>query len=125
MNFWDFFWLLLCSYLFIAYLMVMFQIIADIYRDPHLSGWSKALWTIALIIAPFLSALIYLIARGHGMNQRQTQAARQAKADTDHYIQTVANQPNPTQQVTSAKALLDDGAITQTEYDGLKAKALA
>jgi hypothetical protein len=125
MNFWDFFWLLLCSYLFIAYLMVMFQIIADIYRDPHLSGWSKALWTIALIIAPFLSALIYLIARGHGMNQRQTEAAEQAKADTDHYIQTVANQPNPTQQVASAKALLDNGAITQTEYDGLKAKALA
>ncbi|MCW2803356.1 MAG: hypothetical protein JWN06_1573 [Propionibacteriaceae bacterium] len=125
MNFWDFFWLLLCSYLFIAYLMVMFQIIADIYRDPHLSGWSKALWTIALIIAPFLSALIYLIARGHGMNQRQTEAAQQAEADTDHYIQTVANQPNPTQQVASAKALLDNGAITQTEYDGLKAKALA
>jgi hypothetical protein len=125
MNFWDFFWLLLCSYVFIAYLMVMFQIIADIYRDPHLGGWSKALWTIALIIAPFLSALIYLIARGHGMNQRQTTAARQANADTDHYIQTVANQPNPTQQVASAKALLDNGAITQTEYDGLKAKALA
>jgi hypothetical protein len=125
MNFWDFFWFLLCSYVLIAYLMVMFQIIADIYRDPHLGGWSKALWTIALIIAPFLSALIYLIARGHGMNQRQTQAARQAKADTDHYIQTVANRPNPTQQVTSAKALLDNGAITQTEYDGLKAKALA
>jgi hypothetical protein len=63
-NFWDFFWLLVWSFFFVMYLMVLFQIIRDLFRDRDLSGWLKALWIIALVFAPFLSALIYLIARG-------------------------------------------------------------
>ena len=71
MNFWDFFWLLIWSYLFVACLVVLFHIAADLFRDPELGGFAKALWIIALIVAPILVALIYLIARGRGMAERQ------------------------------------------------------
>ena len=125
MSFWDFFWLLIWSYLFVAYLVVLFHIAADIFRDPELGGFSKALWIIGLIVAPVLVALIYLIARGRGMAERQVSAARQARAETDRYIQYVASNPSSADQIASAKALRDDGTITEDEYERLKAKALA
>ena len=71
MDFWDFFWLLVWSFFFVCYLMVLFQVIGDLFRDKDLSGWWKALWIIFLIIFPFLALLIYLIARGRGMAERQ------------------------------------------------------
>jgi hypothetical protein len=125
MDFWDVFWLLIWTYVFVAYLVVLFRIIGDVFRDPELGGFAKALWVIGLIVVPVLLALIYLIARGRGMAERQAGAARQAQAETDKYIQSVAGQSNPAEQVASAKALLDDGAITQGEYEQLKVKALA
>jgi hypothetical protein len=105
--------------------MILFQIIGDLFRDKELSGWWKALWIIALIIVPFLSALIYLIARGRGMAERQAGEVRQAQAATDSYIQEVAGRSNPADQIATAKNLLDQGTITQTEFDKLKAAALA
>ena len=125
MNFWDFFWLLIWSYVILAYLMLLFQIIADVFRDRELGGFAKALWMVALILVPFLSALIYLIARGRGMAERQAGAARQAQAETEQYIQSVAAAPTSADQIASAKALLDDGTISQGEYERLKVKALA
>jgi hypothetical protein len=125
MSFWDFFWLLFWTYIFVAYLMLLFHIIADVFRDRDLGGFAKALWMIFLILVPFLSALIYLIARGREMAERQTQAARQAQAETEQYIQSVASTPNSADQIASAKALLDDGTITPAEYEQLKEKALA
>jgi hypothetical protein len=125
MSFWDFFWLLIWTYIFVAYLMLLFHIFGDVFRDRDLGGFAKALWVIFLIVAPFLSALIYLIARGHGMAERQAGAARQAQAETEQYIQSVASTPNSADQIASAKALLDDGTINQGEYDRLKEKALA
>ena len=125
MRFWDFLWLLVWSYLFVAYLVVLFHIAADIFKDPELGGFSKALWIIGLIVAPVLVALIYLIARGRGMAERQISAAQKARAETDRYIQYVAATPSSADQIASAKALLNDGTITQTEYERLKAKALA
>ncbi|HWI01802.1 MAG TPA: hypothetical protein VNT27_15860 [Propionibacteriaceae bacterium] len=125
MGFWDFIWLLIWSYCFVAYLMLLFKIIGDIFRDPDLGGFAKALWVIGLILVPFLVALIYLIARGSGMAERQVGAARQARAETDQYIQSVAGASNPADQIASAKALLDSQAITPHEYERLKAKALA
>lgn len=125
MSFWDFFWLLIWTYLIVAYLMLLFRIIVDVFRDPELGGFAKALWMIALIVVPFLSALIYLIARGRGMAERQAGEVRQAQAETEKYIQSVASTPNSADQIASAKVLLDDGTITQVEYDRLKEKALA
>jgi UPF0716 family protein affecting phage T7 exclusion len=125
-SFWDFFWLLVWTFFFVMYLMVLFQIIADLFRDRDLSGWWKALWIIFLIIFPFLAAIIYLIARGRSMAERQAGEMRQAQAATDQYIKSVAAQgSSPADQIASAKSLLDSGAITQQEFEQLKAKALA
>jgi hypothetical protein len=125
MDFWDFFRLLIWSYLLVAYLVVLIHIATDLFRDPEVGGFAKALWIIGLIVAPLLVALIYLIARGRGMAVRQADAARRARAETDRYIQYVAAKPSSTDQIVSAKALLNDGTITQSEYERLRAKALA
>jgi ABC-type multidrug transport system fused ATPase/permease subunit len=124
-SFWDFFWLLIWTFVFVCFLMVLFQIIIDLFRDRDLSGWWKALWVIFLIIFPFLAALIYLIARGKGMAERRAGEMQRAQASTDQYIQSVASRSNPAEQIASAKSLLDSGAITQEEFDKLKQKALA
>ena len=125
MDFWDFFWLLVWSFFFVCYLMVLFQVIADLFRDRELSGWWKALWIIFLIIFPFLTLIIYLIARGRGMAERQAGEVRKAQVATDQYIQSVAGRSNPAEQIASAKNLLDSGTITQEEFEKLKQKALA
>jgi hypothetical protein len=124
-DFWDFFWLLVWSFFFVMYLMLLFQIIGDLFRDRDLGGFAKALWIVGLIVAPFLIALIYLIARGKGMAERQLGAVQRARANTDQYIQSVAGTSSPADQIASAKALLDQQAITPAEYERLKAKALA
>jgi type VI protein secretion system component VasK len=124
-SFWDFFWLLIWTFVFVCYLMVLFQIIIDLFRDKDLSGWWKALWIIFLIIFPFLAALIYLIARGKGMAERRAGEMQQAQVATDQYIQSVAGRSNPADQIASAKSLLDSGAISQEEFEKLKQKALA
>jgi hypothetical protein len=125
MDFGDFFWLLIWSFFFVFYLMILFQIIGDLFRDKELSGWWKALWIVALIVVPFLSALIYLIARGRGMAERQAGEVRRAEAATDSHIQQVVGRGNPAEEIATAKGLLDSGTITSAEFDQLKAAALA
>ena len=124
-SFWDFLWLLFWTYVLIAYLVLLFRIFGDLFRDPDLGGFAKVLWTIGLILFPFLIAFIYLIARGKGMAERQMGAARQAQADTDQYIKSVAGTTSAADQIASAKTLLDNGSINQAEFEQLKAKALA
>ncbi|MGC5166614.1 SHOCT domain-containing protein [Luteimicrobium sp. DT211] len=124
MSFWNYFWLVVEIFFFFAYLVVLFMIISDLFRDHKLSGWWKALWVICLIIFPLITALVYVIARGNGMAQRQVQAQQQAKAVTDGYIRDVAG-ASPADQIATAKQLLDSGAIDQAEFDKLKAAALA
>ena len=125
MSFGDFIWFLLWSYLFVAYLMVMFQIISDLFRDHELNGFAKALWFIALIFLPVVAAIVYLIARGRQMAERQLNRMQRAQGETEQYIQSVAGHPSPADQIASGKALLDAGTITQAEFDALKSKALA
>ncbi len=123
-DFWSFIWLVIWIFCFTAYLMILFHIIGDLFRDRELSGWWKALWIIALIFLPFLTALIYIIARGRSMTERQVAAMKQAKSQTDQYIREVAGK-SATEQISEAKALLDSGTITQDEFQNLKTKALA
>ena len=125
MDFGDFLWLLIWSFFFVCFLMLLFQIFGDLFRDPDLGGGAKALWVIGLILFPWLMILIYLIARGKGMAERHAAALRGARQSTDEYIQSVAARSAPADQIASAKALLDSGTITQAEFDQLKAKALA
>ncbi|MFI7062385.1 SHOCT domain-containing protein [Kribbella sp. NPDC050124] len=127
MSFWDVVWFIVISFAFVAYLMMLFWIFADLFRDHATSGWVKAIWIVALIIAPLLTALIYLIARGRGMAERTARDAAENQQRQAEYIRQVAGQssgPSPTDQISQAKSLLDSGAITQAEYDTLKAKAL-
>jgi len=123
-NFWDLMWLIASTFLFIAYLMVLFQIIVDLFRDSELGGFSKAIWIIFFILLPLLTALVYIVARGRGMADRQRAALQRAKSDTDSYIRQVAGK-SPAEQIVDAKALLDAGTIDAQEFAKLKAKALA
>ena len=117
-SFWFFIW--------IAALMVWFRCLFDLFRDKSLSGWAKAGWSVLLIFVPWVGALIYLIARGRSMTERQMAEVAEMKAAQDQYIQEVAGtKANPAAQIADAKSLLDSGAISQTEFDALKAKALA
>jgi len=117
-SFWFFIW--------IAALFVWFRCLFDLFGDKSLSGWGKAGWCVLLIFVPWVGALIYLIARGRSMTERQMAAAADLQAQQEQYIQQVAGSgKSPADQITDAKALLDSGPITQAEFDGLKAKALA
>ncbi|MCB8956441.1 MAG: PLDc N-terminal domain-containing protein [Nocardioides sp.] len=107
-----------------AYLMVLFQILTDMFRDHELSGWWKAVWVLFLIFFPILTALVYLIARGRGMAERQVSAIKSMQADQEAYIRSVTTGASPADQIAQAKSLLDSGAISQAEFDSLKAKAL-
>jgi predicted ferric reductase len=123
-NFWDLVWLLVSTFVFVAYLLVLFHIVVDLFRDTELGGFAKAMWVIGLIFVPVLTSLVYLVARGSGMAKRQQEALRKAKAQTDSYIRDVAGK-SPAEQIADAKSLLDAGTITAEEFARLKAKALA
>ena len=123
-QFWNTEFPILSAFIFLAYLLVLFQVIVDLCRDTELSGFFKVLWLIGLIFLPFLTAFVYIIARGRGMAERQRAAAQRAKADTDAYIREVAGK-SPADQIATAKALLDAGAINKEEFERLKQKALA
>ena len=110
--------------IFIACIWIFITIITDVFRDPGLNGGAKALWVLFLVFLPFLAAFIYLIARGRSMNERRVAEMKDAQAAQNSYIREVAGS-SPTAEIESAKKLLDSGAITQAEFDGLKAKALA
>jgi hypothetical protein len=125
-SFWDFllwsFWI----FIWISALFVWIRCLFDLFSDHTLSGWGKAGWALLLVCLPWLGALIYLIARGRSMNQRQEAALAHAQAAQERYIQQVAGKSaSPAEQIAHAKALLDRGTITQAEFDALKAKALA
>jgi Short C-terminal domain len=122
-NFWDLMWLILSTFVFVAYLLILFQIVADLFRDSELGGGSKALWLIGLIFVPMLTALVYVITRGTGMANRQRAAIERSKSEAESYIRQVAGK-SPAEQIADAKALLDAGTITQDEFAKLKAKAL-
>ncbi len=121
----DLIWWFLWVFVFVAYLFARFAVIGDLFRDHELSGWWKAVWIIFLIFVPFLTMLVYLIARGNGMAKRGAAEARQVQAAQDSYIKSVAGGSSATDEIAKAKALLDAGTITQAEFDALKAKALS
>lgn len=123
-NFWDVLYLIASSFLFVAYLIILFHIVVDLFRDSKLAGGYKALWLIGLLLVPFLTALVYVLARGKGMAERQSSALQRAKSDTEAYIREVAGK-SPAEQIADAKALLEAGTINQGEFERLKEKALA
>jgi len=126
MSFWDIVWFIIISFAFVAYLMVLFAIVGDLFRDSETSGVAKAIWIFCLIFFPFITALVYFIVRGQGMASRAARQATTVKAAQDDYIRQVAGGgASPAEQIAKAKELLDTGAISQQEFDALKAKALS
>ena len=116
-------------FIFVAYLMALFWIFSDIFRSHDIGGVAKTLWVVFVVVLPLLGMLVYLIARGGGMTDRTVESQRRMQAAQDDYIRSVASSGggggSPADQIASAKSLLDSGAITQAEFDRLKAKALA
>ncbi|WP_330231616.1 SHOCT domain-containing protein [Nocardia sp. NBC_00508] len=123
-GFWDFFWFIFVTFAFVAYLTVLFSIITDLFRDHQSSGLAKAVWIFFLFFVPFLTALIYVIVKNEGMTRRSMAAAQHVKQAQDNYIRDVAGK-SPAQSIAEAKALLDSGAITEEEFQAIKAKTLA
>jgi Phospholipase_D-nuclease N-terminal len=126
MSFWDIIWFIIVSFAFIAYLMVMFSIIGDLFRDESASGLAKAVWIVALIVLPFLTSVVYLITRGSGMAERSLRTAQANQEATDAYVRQVAGSgsTSPTDEIAKGKALLDSGAISAQEFSALKARVL-
>lgn len=120
----DLIWWFLWAFVFFTYLMALFAVIGDLFRDPELSGGWKAVWIVLLIFVPFLTLFVYLIARGKGMSQRAAAQAKEYQAAQDSYIKSVAG-ASPAEEIAKAKSLLDSGAITQAEFESIKAKALS
>ena len=120
----DVMWTMLVFFAWVIWFWLLITIFADIFRRHDIGGGTKALWTIFVIVLPFLGVLIYLIGQSKGMAERNMQNARAQQQQTDEYIRSVA-QTDPAEQIAKAKQLLDSGAISSAEFDALKQKALA
>ncbi|MDQ0734481.1 SHOCT domain-containing protein [Arthrobacter agilis] len=120
-NFWDIVWWLICLYAFFGYLFALFTVIGDVFRDRELNGWGKAVWLLALVLVPFLTVLVYLIARGQGITERSQASNRQRQEANEAYIRRIAIS-SPSDEITKAKGLLDSGTITASEFDAIKSK---
>ncbi len=114
-----------CGFLRFAYLILLFQIFVDLFRDDSLNGWAKAGWIFFLLFVPYLTALVYVIARGSGMAARSARRASESEGQAAAYIRRTAGTQNAAEQISSAKSLLDEGLITNDEFGRLKEKALA
>lgn len=124
MPVWDVFWLIIMSFAFAAYLILLFWIFTDLFRDRGTSGWVKAVWVVFMFVLPLLTSLVYLIVRGGGMAQRSARAAKETEEAQNAYIKEVAG-TNTATQIADAKRLLDEGTITAQEFEQLKSRALA
>src|SRR6476619_5292017 len=123
--FMDIFWSMLIFFVWVLWIWMMVMILMDVFGRHDVGGWSKAGWAFFLIILPFLGAFIYLIAEGKGMAERRAKDVQGQKTEFDTYVKSVAAAGGSAAEIEKAKALLDSGAITQAEFDALKAKALA
>ena len=126
-SFADIFWSVLWFFFLFIWLLILFHILTDLFRDPSASGVEKTLWVLFLVFLPFLAVFIYLIVRGKGMAERSAARQQQAQQEFDGYVRNVAatGEAPAAEQIARAKELLDTGAINQAEFDRLKAKALA
>jgi hypothetical protein len=116
-------WTMLVFFAWVIWFWLLITVLMDVFRRHDTSGWGKAGWVIFVIILPFIGVLVYLIAESKGMAERNMAAAQTAQAQTDDYIRSVAAS-DPASQIAQAKELLDSGAISASEYDAIKQKAL-
>ena len=119
------FWSMLWFFLFFIWIWLLIVVFADIFRSPDLGGWGKALWTIFIIVLPYLGVFIYLIARGHKMQEHAMKEAQAQEYATQEYIRNVAGgSKSPADEVARLVDLRDRVVITEQEFQAAKAKAL-
>ena len=118
------FWWMLMFFLFIVWIFILFQVIIDIFRSHDMHGGAKALWLIFIIFLPFLGVLVYLIARGHKMQEHQLQAAQQQKQDFDAYVKQTAGSGSTADELAKLADLKAKGTISDADYEAAKAKVL-
>src|SRR5215216_3935973 len=119
-------WTMVVFFVWVAWFMLLFRVIGDIFRRRDIGGGSKTLWLIFVIVLPFLGVFVYLIAQNDGMVQRQMEQAQAQREQMDDYVRSVApSGGGAAAEIEKAKALLDSGAISQSEFDAIKSKALA
>jgi hypothetical protein len=119
----DVFWSMLIFFCWVIWIWVVITVLIDVFRRDDISGWIKAIWVIFVVILPWLGVLIYLIVEHKGMQERSVRQAQEQKQAFDSYVRDAAG--GSAGEIAKAKELLDSGAITQPEYEQLKAKALA
>jgi hypothetical protein len=112
-------------FFFVVWIWILITILSDLFRDHEISGWAKAAWVLFLVFIPFLTALIYLIARGEGMRDRTIKAQADAKKHFDEYVREQAHAPSPADELHKLAELKDKGALSQEEFDRAKQKLLA
>src|SRR5262245_42808876 len=120
----DVLWTIIIFFCWVAWIWLLIIIFSDLFRRD-ISGWAKAAWVIFVIVLPFLGALVYVIANGKEMTERRVRDVADSQAQFDTYVRSVASEGGSAAEIEKAKQLLDSGAITQPEFDQLKAKALA
>jgi ABC-type multidrug transport system fused ATPase/permease subunit len=123
-SFGDLLLLVVEIFLFVIWIWILFTIIGDLFRDHEMSGWAKALWILLLVFIPFLTMLVYLIARGSGMRERTIKAQAEAKHHFDQYVQQQAHS-TPADELHKLNELKEKGALTAEEFEKAKAKLLA
>ena len=121
----EVFWTMLIFFAFFIWIWILVTVFADLFRRKDLSGWAKTGWIIFVIVLPYLGVFVYLIAQHKGMTERTISQQQAAQAQMDQYVKSVASTSDPTAQIANAKALLDQGTISQAEFDQIKQKALA
>ena len=124
-TFLDAFWSLLVFFIWVAWFILLFHIVIDVFRRRDASGWKKTIWLVFILFVPFLGVFAYLIANSDDMARRNMEQAAAQKADMDEYVRSVATEGGAAAEIERAKGLLDSGAISQAEFDSIKAKALA
>jgi Phospholipase_D-nuclease N-terminal/Short C-terminal domain len=121
----DILWSMLIFFGFVIWIWMMVVILSDVFRRRDIGGWAKAGWCVFLIVLPFVGALVYLIAHHDDMAERNVREAQAVQAQVDQHIRSVAQSAGPAAEIDKARQLRDSGAITEAEFESLKAKALA
>ena len=121
----DIFWTMILFFLWVMWIWMLVVILTDVFRRRDISGWLKATWTFFLLVLPFLGVFVYLISQHDGMEKRRRGELAEQQARMDEYVRSVAGSAGPATELKNAQELLASGAITQAEFDTIKAKALA
>jgi len=124
-SFGEVMWSMLVFFAWIIWFWMLITVFGDLFSRHDISGWAKTGWCIFVLILPFLGVFIYLIAEGKSMGERAMARAQKQQAQTEAYVRSVASSGGAGDEIAKGKELLDSGAITQAEFDQLKAKALA